>query len=215
MELDLAQFNRAFLLLLVLLNPFILSVYLLDLIRGLELKVFSGLLLRAFLISLSVFLLFAWFGEKIFDDVLQVRFLAFLIFGGITFLIIGIRLTLGVGAPIQSINLHSQEVAGAIAMPFIVGPGTISASVLAGSRLGAAGGSLAITMAMAIALISLILLKVLYDWVQTRHERYVRKYVEVAGRITALFTGSFAIDMILKGIERWLALIKETGLPVT
>lgn len=206
MELDLDQFNKSFLLLLVLLNPFILSVYLLDLIRGLELKVFSRLLLRAFFISLVTFLLFAWFGEKVFNDVLQVRFLAFLIFGGITFLIIGIRLTLGTGSPVQSINLHSQEVAGAIAMPFIVGPGTISASVLAGTRLGSAGGSLAITLAMATALFSLVLLKVLYDWVQTRHERYVRKYIEVAGRITALFTGSFAVDMILKGVERWVAL---------
>ncbi|UHQ56367.1 MarC family protein [Microbulbifer sp. YPW16] len=202
-ELDFLQFSNTFLLLLVLLNPFVLSVYLLDLIRGLDLRMFSSLLMRAFLISLSVFLAFAWFGEKIFDSVLQVRFLAFMIFGGIIFLIVGIRLTLGMGSPMQSINLHSHEVAGAIAMPFIVGPGTISAAVLAGSRLGAVGGALSITLAMAVALASLILLKMLYDWVQTRHERYVRKYIEVAGRATALFTGSFGVDMILKGIERW------------
>jgi len=35
----------------------------------------------------------------------------------------------------------------------------------------------------------------------------MKRYVEIAGRITALFTGSFAVDMILKGIERWVALI--------
>ena len=40
--------------------------------------------------------------------------------------------------------------------------------------------------------------------VQTRSERYVERYVEVAGRVTGLFTGSFAVEMILKGIERWL-----------
>lgn len=207
MDFDFEQFNKSYLLLLVLLNPFILSIYLLELIRGLELRAFSGLVLRAFLISLAVFLLFAWFGERIFDDVLQVRFLAFLIFGGITFLIIGIRLTLGVTAPIHSLNLRSNEVAGSIAMPFIVGPGTISASVLAGSRLGVPLGTAAIVLAMASAFLSLILLKMLYDWVQTRQERYVQKYIEVAGRITALFTGSFAVDMILKGVERWLALL--------
>ena len=207
MDFDFGQFNKSYLLLLVLLNPFILSIYLLELIRGLELKAFSGLLFRAFMISLTVFLLFAWFGEKIFDDVLQVRFLAFLIFGGITFLIIGVRLTLGANTPIHSINLRSHEVAGSIAMPFIVGPGTISASVLAGTRLGVPLGAAAIVLAMASAFLSLILLKVLYDWVQTRQERYVQKYIEVAGRITALFTGSFAVDMILKGFERWLALL--------
>ncbi|SDJ84487.1 MarC family protein [Microbulbifer yueqingensis] len=201
-----AQFMESFLLLLVLLNPFIFSVYVLDLFRGLGLRALTGVLFRAYMISLCLFLLFAWFGEQIFDDVLQVRFLAFLIFGGITFLIIGIRLTLNLGSAIESKNLHPEEAAGSIAMPFIIGPGTISASVVAGSRLGTLNGSLAIILAMATALGSLILLKVVYDWVQNRQERYVRRYVEVAGRVTAMFTGSFAVDMILKGIERWLEL---------
>jgi len=209
MELDLEAFSKSFLLLLVLLNPFIMSIYLLDLVRDVELKLFSRLITRAFLISLVVFLLFAWFGEVVFDRVLQVRFLAFMIFGGITFLIIGIRLILGLGPPVGSINLQSREVAGAIAMPFIVGPGTISASVIAGSQLGSIAASAAITLAMVLAAGSMVLLKILHDWVQTRHERYVERYVEIAGRITALFTGSFAVDMILKGMERWLALVEQ------
>jgi multiple antibiotic resistance protein len=89
-------------------------------------------------------------------------------------------------------------------MPFIIGPGTISASVLAGSRLDFVLGSLAISLALAAAIGSIILLKKLHDMVQTRSERYVERYVEVAGRVTGLFTGSFAVEMILKGIERWL-----------
>lgn len=209
MELDWDQFTRSFLLLLVLLNPFIMSIYLLDLVKRVELQVFTQLIVRAFLISLAVFLVFAWFGERVFDSVFQVRFLAFMIFGGITFLIIGIRLILGMGPPVSSMNTQTNEVAGAIAMPFIVGPGTISACVIAGSRVGAPGASLAITSAMLVAAVSMILLKILHDWVQTRQERYVERYVEIAGRLTALFTGSFAVDMILKGGERWLQLLQE------
>ncbi|WP_250459847.1 MarC family protein [Microbulbifer litoralis] len=207
MELNWDQFINSFLLLLVLINPFIMSIYLLDLIKRVELRVFSQLIVRAFLISLVVFLVFAWFGERVFESVFQVRFLAFMIFGGITFLIVGIRLILGIGPPVETMKTQSSEVAGAIAMPFVVGPGTISACVIAGSSVGAPGASLAIVLAMSVSVGSMILLKILHDWVQTRHERYVERYVEIAGRLTALFTGSFAVDMILKGVERWRELL--------
>jgi multiple antibiotic resistance protein len=200
-------FTQSLLLIFVLLNPFIMSVYLLTLIKEVQIGQFSGIMIRAGLISFIVFFLFAWLGEVIFDTVLQVRFLAFMIFGGITFLIIGVRLILGIGPPISTINPHSKEIAGAIAMPFIVGPGTISASVIAGTQLGLMLSTLAIALGLALALGSIVLFKKLHDYVQTRKERYVERYVEIAGRITALFTGSFAVDMILKGIERWIVLL--------
>ncbi len=200
-------FFQSLLLIFVLLNPFIMSVYLLALIKEVPFGQFARIMTRAGLISFIVFFLFAWLGEVIFDNVLQIRFLAFMIFGGITFLIIGIRLILGIGPPMSSINPHSSEIAGAIAMPFIVGPGTISASVIAGTQLGLIMSSLAIALGLVAALGSIILFKKIHDYVQTRKEKYVERYVEIAGRITALFTGSFAVDMILKGIERWLAVI--------
>jgi multiple antibiotic resistance protein len=200
------SFTKSFLLLFVLLNPFIMSVYLVELIRGMSLRDFSTQLVRAGIISLAVFLLFAWSGEVLFEDVMQVRFLSFMIFGGITFLIIGVRLVLYAGSPIATLSPQSREVSGAIAMPFIIGPGSISASVLAGSRLDFFLAALAIGLALAAAIASIVLLKVLHDVVQTRSERYVERYVEVAGRVTALFTGSFAVEMILKGIERWMQL---------
>lgn len=201
------QFVQSFLLIFVLLNPFIMSVYLLSLIKEVQIGQFTHLMIRAGLISFCVFFLFAWLGEVIFDNVLQVRFLAFMIFGGITFLIIGVRLILGIGPPISSINPQSSEIAGAIAMPFIVGPGTISASVIAGTRLGLVMATLAVALGLICALGSIVVFKKVHDFVHTRKEKYVERYVEIAGRITALFTGSFAVDMILKGIERWIALM--------
>jgi multiple antibiotic resistance protein len=201
------SFTKSFLLLFVLLNPFIMSIYLIELIKGMPARDFSTQMLRAGLLSLVVFLLFAWAGEVLFEDVMQVRFFSFMIFGGITFLIIGIRLILFSSPPVQSLRPQSREVSGAIAMPFIIGPGTISASVLAGSRLDFYLASLAIALALAAAIVSILLLKKLYDMVQTRNERYVERYVEIAGRVTALFTGSFAVDMILKGVERWLRVL--------
>tara|TARA_R100001143_G_scaffold8525_1_gene10674 strand:- start:2489 stop:3100 length:612 start_codon:yes stop_codon:yes gene_type:complete len=201
------QFGQSLLLIFVLLNPFIMSIYLLTLVKNTSLGIFSSLIIRAGLISFVVFVIFAWLGEVIFDEVLQIRFPAFMIFGGITFLIIGVRLILGIGPAMESINPQSKEVAGAIAMPFIVGPGTISASVIAGTQLGIMPAALAIGLGLVFALGSMVLFKKLHDFVQAKKERYIERYVEIAGRITALFTGSFAVDMILRGIERWLALM--------
>jgi multiple antibiotic resistance protein len=30
--------------------------------------------------------------------------------------------------------------------------------------------------------------------------------MDIAGRVTALFTGSFAIELILKAVERWMVI---------
>jgi small neutral amino acid transporter SnatA (MarC family) len=201
-------FTKSFLLLLVLLNPFTLSVYLNDLIATVDRRRFAAQLVRGGLISLVVFLMFAWAGDSIFEDVLQVRFASFLIFGGITFLIIGIRLILGSGPPMDILRSGTDEVSASIAMPFLVGPGTISASVLAGSRMRFSAAALAIVLALATALTALVLIKVVHDIAHARHERLVQSYVAVANRVTALFIGSFAIEMIFTGIERWYVVLR-------
>lgn len=197
-------FTRSALLLFVLLNPFIMSIYLLALVKSLSLPDFARQLSLASLISLVVFVLFAWGGEAIFDDVLQLRFASFLIFGGITFLIIGLRLIMGIGPPIDAPGPDYRLTPAAIAMPFLVGPGTISASVLAGSRLDLLTAAGAIVAALTAALLAMLAIKALHDYVRTRNEALIARYSEIAGRVTALFTGSFAIEMILSGIERWL-----------
>ena len=200
-------FAKSTLLMFVLINPFILSVYLIDLIKEVTYKEFTRQLIRAGLISYAVFLVFASAGEAVFEDVFQIRFLSFMIFGGITFLIVGIRLILGVGPPVDALRPHSQEMSGAIAMPFIVGPGTISASVLAGSQLSYPMAVISLGLSLGTAIFAIILLKKLHDYVHAHNEKYIERYIGIVGRVTALFTGSFAIELILRGIERWLTLM--------
>ncbi|MGE3274784.1 MAG: MarC family protein [Vicinamibacterales bacterium] len=199
------SFTRSFLLMFVLLNPFIMSVYLLDLVKALSFGEFARQLSRAALFSFIVLSLFAWSGDRVFENVMQVRFFAFLIFGGVTFLIVGIRLISGLGPAAASLKVEERELAGSIAMPFIIGPGTISAAVLAGSRLDTVRAPLAIFLALAAAVAAILVLKGIHDAARTRHERLLQRYTEIAGRVTALFTGTFAIDMILRGVEAWMA----------
>jgi multiple antibiotic resistance protein len=207
MDVLLDSFTRSFLMLFVLLNPFILSVYLLELVKALSFHRFAAQLLRASIISFVVFATFALTGDALFTNVLQVRFFSFLIFGGITFLIVGIRL-ITVGVMAVKLGPDDEQVAVSIAMPFMIGPGTISASVLAGARLTRGEALLAIALALAATLVAMLVLKWAHDVVTQYNERLVRRYTEIAGRATALFTGSFAIDMLLRGFEGWLAAIR-------
>jgi len=198
-------FWESFLLMFVLVNPFIMSVYLQELVSGTSAAYFGRLLFRAGWISCVIYAIFAWAGDSVFEDVLQVSFAAFLIFGGLTFLVVGLRLIFGIGPPVATLKPESGAVSGAIVMPLMVGPGTISASVIAGSRLDLPWAVLAICSAVAAGLGAVMLLKLLHDFVRDRNEKLIARYTETAGRVTALFTGTFAIQMILNGIQRWMA----------
>lgn len=198
------QFTESAILMVVLLNPFLMSIYLIGLFRQLTRPVLASVLARAALISGAMFALFAVAGDTIFRDVLQVRFAAFLIFGGIVFLVIAVRFVQEGGDAIVVLRGEPRHLAGSIAMPFMVGPGTVSASVLAGSRLPvwAAVGSLALGLMVTVACV--LGLKIIHDMVAQRNEALVQRYIEIVGRISALVVGTIAVEMILRGLDQWM-----------
>jgi len=191
-------------LLLMLLNPFLLILYLIDLVQDLDRKTFRMVLIRAGLISGGIFALFALLGDALFSEVLQARFASFQIFGGIVFLLIGIQFIFKGPGALRSMRGDPEHIAGSVALPIMIGPGTISASILAGSRLspGLAVGSIVIAVIATVLVI--LLLKDLYDFVVPRNARLVERYIEVMGRVTALVVGTFSIEMIMQGVAGWL-----------
>ena len=135
---------------------------------------------------------------------LQVRFASFLLFGGGVFLIVAVQYFMNGAEALRGLRGSPQHVAGSIALPFMIGPGTVSASVLAGSRLDFLWAALAIVCAMATSIACVLLLKRLHDTVKQRHEAYVERYIDIVGRISALVIGTIAVEMVLKGIDLWL-----------
>ena len=199
-------FVHSLLLLLILLNPFLMILYLLDLVQDLDRGLFTRVLLRASAISGAVFVLFALLGDSIFTDLLQARFASFQIFGGIIFLIIGIRFVFSGTEALKGLRGGKPEhIAGSIALPIMIGPGTVSASIIVGNQLSDALAILAIALSLGISVIVMIALKVLHDWVKPRNEKLIERYVEVMGRITALVIGTFSIEMIMQGLRAWVA----------
>jgi small neutral amino acid transporter SnatA (MarC family) len=198
------ELTRAATLLVVLLNPFLMSIYLLDLFEALDTRTFMRVLLRGTAIATVVFALFAAFGDAIFTDVFQVRFASFLVFGGVVFVLIGIRFVQVGPAALSQLRGAPGHVAGSIAMPFMVGPGTISASILAGASMPIGWAVVAIALAMLTTVTALSLIKWLHGWVKVRHAPLVDRYIDVIGRASALLIGTIAVDMILNGVGLWL-----------
>ena len=197
-------FTKSFLLLFMLLNPFLLIVYLIDLVQELEFWDFLRVLNRAGWISSGIFIIFALLGELIFENLLQAHFASFQIFGGIIFLIIGMQFVFKGPDAIKNMRGKPEHIAGAIAMPIMIGPGTISASILAGQQLQPVWAIAAILLAVGLVVVIMIGLKKIHDIVRTRNEPLIERYVEVAGRVVALVIGTYSIEMIMQGLSHWM-----------
>ncbi len=190
--------------LLVLLNPFALSVYLAEVLQEQAFGVLVGVLKRAALIAFGVFAVFAWGGERVFTDVLGARFAAFLVFGGVVFLLVGIKLMLTGSAALDSLRGHPEHLAGTIAMPFMVGPGTVSAAVLTGAKLSLPFALGAIACSLLLTVLALLVIKLLFDHVRERNARLIQRYVEITGRVSGIVVGTVAVEMLMQGVQAWL-----------
>lgn len=197
------DFVKSTALLLVLLNPFLVIVYLTDVVEKLERRQFSRVLVRAGLIASAVFCCFALLGDFIFSSLVQAEFASFQIFGGVVFLLIGLQFVFRGPAAIEILRGESKHLAGAIAMPVLIGPGTISASVVIGERLDPLAACGAVLIAVVTSIVVMLALKALHDYVRPRIEPLVQRYIEVVGRITALFVGTVAVEMIMQGARTW------------
>lgn len=203
MEPLMDTFIRSTTLLLVLLNPFLMSIYLIDLIENLDNHIFFATLTRGVVIATLVFCLFAVGGDVIFADVFQVRFASFLIFGGLVFIVISMRFIQIGPQAIAELRGDPQHVAGSIAMPFMIGPGTVSASVVAGARLPIGLAIASIASAVLFMLVGVLAIKWLHGFVKQRNAQLVDRYVDIIGRASALLVGTIAVDMVLTGLELW------------
>lgn len=200
------EFIRSTTLLFMLLNPFLMVVYMIDVYDKLPIPTFRNVVLRAGIISIVVFSVAAVLGDVMFRVLLQAEFASFQVFGGVVFLLIALRFVFEGNAAIKGLRGESRHIAGSIAMPLMIGPGTIGASIVVGKRLTHVTAVFSIIVAVLASVSLMILLKYIHDYVVVRNEELVQRYIDVAGRVTALVVGTFAIEMIMRGLTTW----KET-----
>jgi len=187
----------------VLLNPFLIIVYLIDIVEKLDRRQFTLVIVRGGLIATAVFLCFAILGDVVFSSVVQAEFASFQIFGGLVFLLIGFQFVFQGPTAIEILRGDSKQLAGAIAMPVLIGPGTISASIIVGKRLAPLAACGAVLTAVTISILIIVALKIAHDFARPRREALIKRYIEIAGRITALVVGTVSVEMIMQGVRTW------------
>tara|TARA_B100001113_G_scaffold329456_1_gene304349 strand:- start:393 stop:1010 length:618 start_codon:yes stop_codon:yes gene_type:complete len=195
------QFFDILILLLVMFNPFLMSIYLIELIQSLSSKRFSYVIFRAFWISSLIFIGFAFSGDYLFQSVLQIHFGSFMIFGGILFTLISLQQMISGPKSINLLRGPIEHIGGAATLPFMLGPGTISTSIYAGSVLSPTWTIIVIVSASLLSAFSLIMLKVLFSRVAIKKHDFMESYINIIGRMMALIMGSIAVNMIIKGIQ--------------
>ena len=121
-------------LLFSLLNPFLILIYLIEMVKELRMKQFAQIITYAGIVASVVYLCFAILGDAIFGGIIQAEFASFQIFGGVIFLIIGLQFVFREPMSLTLLKSKSGYSVGAVAMPVLIGPGTISASVIIGKR---------------------------------------------------------------------------------
>lgn len=202
-----SDFFNSIALLLILLNPFLVIVYLIELVQRLNLRVFSTVLIRGGIIASAIHIIFALLGDAVFSKLLHAEFASFQIFGGIVFLVVGINFMLRGNEAIEALRGPAEHIAGSIAMPILVGPATISASVMVGQTLSPLLAVLGVLFALGICVLVIIALKILHDRIKPRQETLVQRYIEIAGRVMALIVGIYAVEMIMQGATVWVGRI--------
>jgi multiple antibiotic resistance protein len=121
---------------LAILNPFALCLYLAGVMDDLKSRTFIRVLFWASIISLIVFWIFAIVGESLLVDFLGVRPGALRIFGGVVFFVVAYNyVTKGYKAG-EILRGSLEELPSAIALPFMIGAGTITQAILLGKRHG-------------------------------------------------------------------------------
>ena len=138
--------------------------------------------------------------------IVQAEFASFQIFGGVIFLIIGLQFVFR--GPMSLTLLKSKSgVLGRSCLPCLclLDQEQFSASVVIGKRHDQLEAITVILVAVALVIAVVFSIKIIARFLfLPRSEPLVNRYIEVTGRISALYVGTIAVEMIMKGLETWV-----------
>ncbi len=187
---------------LVMLNPFALFLYLEPIRKDLNNKDFYIVLFNASLISLIICSIFAVGGEFIFESVLHIDFESFRIFGGIIIFSFAYYFIVKGQKAMIMFKENLDDLASEIALPFMVGAGTISLSIIVSHRHTTMWGILILLIVFASNYLIIFLLKKSRDLVEGRRLKTAYdKNMEVLLRLNGFFIGAIGVDMVMTGIK--------------
>ncbi|UZR97905.1 MarC family protein [Chondrinema litorale] len=187
---------------LVMLNPFALFLYLEPIRKDLSHKNFINVIFKATIISLVICLFFFFTGEHIFETVFKIDFESFRIFGGIIIFSYAYLFIVKGQKALIMIKEDLDDLASEIALPFMVGAGSISLSIIVSYRHTTLIGSIILVVVFFTNFLTIFLLKRLRDSLEgKRMKTAFDKNMEVLLRLNGFFIGAIGVSMIITGIK--------------
>jgi len=161
---------------------------------------FIKVLARACIISLTVFWIFGLTGESLLIGVLNVRPEAMRVFGGAIFFVVGYNYMVKGGRAVGILRGSLEELPSAIAVPFMIGAGTITQAILVGKNCSAIGTIGVLFVGVLLSFFVVLAFKFLKDRIAGDRERVFERYVNILTRLNGLLIGAISTEMIVSGI---------------
>jgi len=188
--------------LLVMLNPFALFLYLEPVRKDLDHKHFMRVIFKASMISLTICFFFFFSGEFLFKKIFMIDFESFRIFGGIIIFSYAYMYIVKGQKALIIIKENLDDLASEIALPFMVGAGTISLTIVTSYRHTRLVGILVLVAAFLINFLSIYLLKIFRDSLdRKKFKTAYDKNIEVLLRLNGFFIGAIGVNMVFVGIR--------------
>ena len=204
-ELDMGVFLSSLLPFLAILNPFALCLYLVKVMEDLNSREFIRVLFGASIISLIVFWVFAILGEPLLADFFGVRPEALRIFGGVIFFVIAYNYVIKGYKAAEILRGSLEALPSAIALPFMIGAGTLTQAILLGKRHGPYFSLFLLFFGLCICFAVVCIFKLIRDNLKAKYEKVFERYINILSRVNGLIIGAISTEMVVSGIRKlWL-----------
>ncbi|MFO7710536.1 MAG: MarC family protein [Candidatus Woesearchaeota archaeon] len=190
---------------LVMLNPFALFLYLLPVMRDLDSKTFYKVLAKASFISLVILGLCVFLCNLLIENVFQINLESARIFGGIIIFSFAYYFIIKGEQAYIYMKGSLDDLASEIALPFMVGAGTITLSLFLGQNHSDVKGFFVILIALIITFVVIMVLKEIRDFIfRKRYRIAFDKNMELLLRLNGFFIGAIGINMVRMGVVNLL-----------
>lgn len=188
-----------------MLNPFALFLYLQPVMDDLSHNNFRKVMLKATVVSTVVLMAILFAGDFIFERILQIDFESFRIFGGIIIFSFAYLFIVKGQRALIHMKEDLDDLASEIALPFMVGAGTISLTIVMGYQFPALQGLFALVLVLALNYGFIMALKMLRDSLHKEKFKIAfDKNMGILLRVVGFFIGAIGVSMVVRGLRTLL-----------
>ncbi|MFP4111421.1 MAG: MarC family protein [Candidatus Woesearchaeota archaeon] len=187
---------------LIMLNPFALFLYLSPIMKDLSDKDFLKVFFKATMISFGIFVIFFLSTDFFFTQIFRINFESFRIFGGIVIFSFAYYYIVKGEKAMIVMKGDLDDLASEIALPFMVGAGTISLSMLMSEQIDKINGIICLLVVLMSTYAIVVGLKFFKKNIETKKFKLVfDRMMEILLRLNGFFVGAIGVNMIIMGIH--------------